>query len=241
MKKLFDIVYEDEHLLVVNKKAGVLTIPDRYHPEYFNLFTHLNQTLGKILVVHRLDKETSGLLVFAKNEHAHKHLSLQFENRQVRKGYFVIVDGTLPQGEGKIEKPIAPHYQHPERMVTTEKGKPSLTTYKVLERFRTFTSVLAEIHTGRTHQIRVHFQSIGHPLAVDSIYGRRSELFLSELKGRNYKLSKEQTEKPLISRVTLHAANLAFVHPYSCQPLEFEAPLPKDIKATLNQLRKWAL
>ncbi|MAT53368.1 MAG: RNA pseudouridine synthase [Saprospirales bacterium] len=240
MKRAYEIIHEDDALVIVNKAAGVLTIPDRYHPEKFNLFTQLNKQYGRVFVVHRLDKETSGILVFARTEQAHKNLSQQFENRTVRKAYFAIVEGELPQGEGKIDKPLAPHQHHPERMVISANGKPSLTTYKVLDRFRSYTAVEAEIHTGRTHQIRVHFQSIGHPLAVDAVYGKRNELFLSEFKRKNFTLGKGKEERPLIRRSTLHAQRLSFVHPQSGKTVEFEAPLPKDLRATLNQLRKWA-
>ncbi len=240
MKRTFEIIHEDDAIIVLNKAAGVLSLPDRYHPERFNLLAQLNKAYGKVFVVHRLDKETSGVMVFARNEEAHKHLSQQFENRAVFKHYFAIVDGELPEGEGKIDKPLAPHQHHPERMVASLRGKPSLTTYKVTHKFRAFTAVEAEIHTGRTHQIRVHFKSIGHPLAVDAIYGKRSELFLSEFKRKNFRLGKNQEERPLIRRSTLHAHRIAFTHPASGRPVEFEAPLPKDLRATLNQLQKWA-
>ena len=235
MKRAYEIIYEDDAIIAVNKSAGVLTIPDRYHPERFNLFVQLNQRYGKVFVVHRLDKETSGILLFAKNEEAHKALSQQFENRSVHKSYFAILDGVLPQGDGKIDQALAPHQHHPEKMVVSAHGKPSLTTYKVLERFSSFTAVEATIHSGRTHQIRVHFQSIGHPLAVDAVYGKRSELFLSEFKRKN------KEERPLISRTTLHAQKIAFTHPSSGQWTGFEAPLPKDLRATMNQLQKWAV
>lgn len=241
MKRAYEIIHEDESIVVVSKAAGVLTIPDRYQPEKYNLFDQLNRQFGKVFVVHRLDKETSGILLFAKTEEAHRHLSQQFENRTVRKYYLALLDGELPEGEGKIEKPLAPHQHHPERMVVKPKGKPSLTIYRVLERFRSFTAVEAQILTGRTHQIRVHFQSIGYPLAVDAIYGKRSELFLSEFKKKNFTLGKNKEERPLISRSTLHAQRIAFQHPRTGKQVEFEAPLPKDLRATLNQLQKWAV
>lgn len=240
MKRAYEIIYEDESIVVVNKAAGVLSIPDRYHPEKFNLLAQLNRQYGKVFVVHRLDKETSGILVFAKTETAHKNLSQQFENRTVSKSYFAIVDGELPEDAGTIEKPLAPHQHHPKRMVVSANGKPSLTRYQVLERFRSYTAVETQILTGRTHQIRVHFQSIGHPLAVDSVYGKRTELFLSEFKRKNFTLGKGKEERPLIKRSTLHARKLSFAHPASGKEVEFEAPLPKDLRATMNQLKKWA-
>jgi 23S rRNA pseudouridine955/2504/2580 synthase/23S rRNA pseudouridine1911/1915/1917 synthase len=217
----------------------LLTIPDRFAPEKPNLYHILQQHIGEIFVVHRLDKETSGILVFAKNEAAHKELSRQFQERTTEKIYYALLDGTLHQEEGVIEKAIAPHPAHPDRMVVAKKGKASITHYKVVELFKNFTLVEANIKTGRTHQIRVHFQSIGYPLAVDVLYGRREAFLLSDVKLKKFRLGKEEEERPMMSRSSLHAAKLTFQHPSSGEPMTFEAPLPKDFSAVLNQLRKW--
>ncbi len=239
MKGFYELIFEDEHLIVINKAPGVLTLPDRYFPEKTNLFDLLNRKYGRIFTVHRLDKETSGLLVFARDEASHRHLSLQFQNRQVEKKYLALVDGVIDADQGSIDKPIAPHSAHPERMVISQRGKPSLTTFTVLERFKTFTLVEASIKTGRTHQIRVHFQSVGHPLAVDVIYGTREAIYLSNYK-RHFNLGRNEEERPLMSRVPLHAHYIAFEHPASGQWAEFNAEPPKDFRALLNQLRKWS-
>ena len=239
MKNTYEVIFEDDDLLVVNKPPFLLTIPDRYAPEKPNLFASLNQRFGKVFTVHRLDKETSGILVFAKNEEAHRHLSQQFEGRTVDKIYFTLVEGTVHEEEGVIDKPIGPHPTHPDKMIVTAHGKPSVTHYKVIERFKKYTLVEANIKTGRTHQIRVHFQALGYPLAVDALYGRKGVFKLSDVKLGKYKLGKNQEEHPLMSRSSLHAGKLTFAHPVSGEMLVFEAPLPKDFGAVVQQLRKW--
>lgn len=239
MKHAYDIIFEDEDLVVVNKAPFVLTIPDRFAPEKPNLYHTLGDRYGKIFTVHRLDKETSGILVFAKTEEAHKHLSEQFYTRSVEKVYFALVEGHVHQEEGVIDKPIAPDPHHPDRMVVTQRGKPSLTRFKVIEHFKNFTLLEARIETGRTHQIRVHCQSMGYPLAVDALYGRKDAFYLSQVKVNKFKLGKEEEERPLMTRSSLHAARLTFLHPRTGKKLTFEAPLPKDFSAVLNQLRKW--
>ncbi len=234
------ILYEDEHLLVVEKPAGLLTIPDRSgNPD--NLYAKLQKRYGVVFIVHRLDRETSGVLCFARNEVAHRHLSMQFEHHTTDKFYHVLVDGQLHHEEGEIDKPIGEHPVISGKMAILSSGKPSLTFYRVLERFKGFTLVEVLIKTGRTHQIRVHFQSIGYPLAVDALYGQRPALFLSEIKGKKYKSGKNtEDERPLLDRVSLHASRLRLDHPVTGERLEFKSELPKDFAATLNQLRKWS-
>ncbi len=239
MKNNIDIIFEDEDILLVNKAPFLLTIPDRFAPEKPNLYHILQHHFGEIFVVHRLDKETSGILIFAKNEAAHKELSRQFQERTTEKIYFALVEGQLHQEEGVIEKAIAPHPSHPDRMVVAKKGKASITHFKVIEHFKNFTLVEANIKTGRTHQIRVHFQSIGYPLAVDVLYGRREAFLLSDVKLKKFRLGKEEEERPMMTRSSLHALKLKFQHPRTGHETTFEAPLPKDFAAVLNQLRKW--
>lgn len=239
MKNAFDILYEDEALIVVSKAPFVLTIPDRFAPDKTNLYHLLGDRFGKIFTVHRLDKETSGVLVFAKTEEVHKYLSEQFYTRSVEKVYFALVEGQVHQQAGVIDKPIAPDPQHPDRMVIAQRGKPSLTRFKVVEHFKNFSLLEAMIETGRTHQIRVHFKSMGYPLAVDALYGRRNAFYLSQVKLNKFRLGKEEEERPLMSRSSLHAWRLSFQHPRMEERLSFEAPMPKDFAAVLNQLRKW--
>ena len=236
-----EILYEDEHLIVANKPPGLLSIPDRFAPEKPNLLGLLNQRYGRAWTVHRIDRETSGLICFARNEEAHRHLSQQFEQRTVVKTYLALLDGPALPEEGTIDRPIAESQNQPGKMTVAKKGKSAVTHYKVAERFRQFTLVEARIETGRTHQIRVHFESIGHPLAVDSLYGRREAFFLSEVKLKRYQLGRDEEERPLMSRMPLHAWKLALEHPHTGERMEFEAPLPKDFAAVLKQLRKWGL
>jgi RluA family pseudouridine synthase len=235
-----EILFEDDQIIVVNKPAGLLTIPDRAGSQD-NLLHLLQRQFGDVFTVHRLDRETSGILVFARNEAAHRYLSMQFEHHTADKYYYALVDGIVHQDEGEIDKPIGEHPVIPAKMaIVFQGGKPSLTFYRVLERFKRFTLVEALIKTGRTHQIRVHFQSIGYPLAVDALYGRRSRFMLSEVKGKSYKSGKfSGEERPLMDRTSLHSLRLRIEHPVSGEQMEFKTTLPKDFNAVLTQLRKW--
>lgn len=234
-----DILYEDEHLIVADKPAGLLSIPDRFGNKD-SLLAALERKYGRIFIVHRLDRETSGVICFARNESAHRHLSIQFERHTADKFYLALLDGVLHHDEGEIDKPIGEHPTISGKMAIVHTGKPSLTFYRVLERFKRFTLAEALIKTGRTHQIRVHFQSIGYPLAVDALYGRRAAFFLSEIKGKAYKSGKyTEQERPLMDRTSLHSSRLRLDHPANNERMEFKAELPKDFAAVLNQLRKW--
>jgi RluA family pseudouridine synthase len=230
-----EILFEDDVVVVIDKPAGLLSIPDRFGVEIPNAEAILRKKYGEIYVVHRLDKDTSGVMVFAKSEGAHKNLSLAFENRQITKKYLALVDGVPLPSEGEIEAPIGEDPSKAGKMkVDTKTGKDSSTSFKIVERFRKYSLLELNPKTGRQHQIRVHCAYIGHPLVVDILYGKRKELKLSEFK-RGYKGS---SEKPILGRLALHAKSLTFNHPTSGQELTFEAELPKDIKATLNQMRQ---
>lgn len=234
-----DILFEDDQLVVANKPAGLLSIPDRFGNKD-SLLALLERKYGKVFIVHRLDRETSGIICFALNETAHRHLSLQFEHHTADKFYLALLDGVLHHDEGEIDKPIGEHPTISGKMAIVHSGKPSLTFYRVLERFKSFTLAEALIKTGRTHQIRVHFQSIGYPLAVDALYGRRSAFYLSEIKGKAYKSGKyTEEERPMMDRTSLHSSRLRLDHPVTGERIEFKAEMPKDFAAVLNQLRKW--
>lgn len=239
LKQKVSILYEDEDIVIVNKPSRYLSIPDRHDETKPNVLSFLTNKYGKVFTVHRLDKETSGILCFAKNETAHKVLSKQFQERTVEKIYYALVDGILTPSEGTINLSIAPHPARPGKMMVSNKGKRSLTTYKVVEQFNNFSLVEANIKTGRTHQIRVHFEAIGFPLAIDTLYGTRTEFFLSEVKLRKFRLGKNQEERPLMTRTTLHAYRLVLEQPTTQKRLIFEAPLPKDFSAVVKQLQKW--
>ncbi|MCC7504475.1 MAG: RluA family pseudouridine synthase [Saprospiraceae bacterium] len=237
----YELIYKDDDILVVNKPAGLLTIPDRFGNKD-SLLEALQKDFGHVLTVHRLDRETSGILCFARNEAAHRSLSMQFEHHTTDKFYLVLLDGILHHDEGEIDKPIGEHPTIAGKMTISNSGKPSLTFYRALERFRHFTLAEALIKTGRTHQIRVHFQSIGYPLAVDALYGRRPAFYLSEIKGKAYKSGKySEEERPMMERTSLHAFRLRIDHPVTGERMEFKTELPKDFNAVLTQLRKWGV
>ena len=230
------IIYEDENLIALNKPSGLLSIPDREGKD-ISLKKLLIEKYGNIFTVHRLDKDTSGLIVFAKNEIAHKHLSQQFEERQTEKIYLGLVLGSPAEKKGTIDAPIAEHPGKKGLMTVYRKGKESITDYEVLEDFKIFSWIQFQIHTGRTHQVRVHAKHIGHPVVCDELYGDGKPILLSSLKHK-FKLSKnELEERPILSRLALHALSLQFATTKE-EILKLEAPLPKDLRALLQQLRK---
>lgn len=227
------MLFENDRLIAVNKPAGILVIPDQYTPREGTLVGKLSQETGrKIFIVHRIDRDTTGVVVFAKDAEAHAALSQQFEGGAVEKKYLALLNGTVADDEGSIRVPIIVEGR---KVSTGSGGKESETGYRVLERFRDFTLVEALPRTGRRHQIRVHFASIGHPLAVDPEHGGRTALCLSEFK-KKYKVSGR--EKPLIARLSLHAASVTFTEPVEGKRITVEAPLPDDFEITLKQLRK---
>ena len=235
MKKSFSLTYQDEELLVVNKAPGVLSVPDRYDSQRFNLATKVDALFPGARPVHRLDRDTSGLLIFARTKEAFKHLSQQMERRLVEKEYLALLRG-IPSAEGIIDKPLL-RVDHTNRVIVNPAGKESKTEYTTRQTYGNITLVQVKLHTGRTHQIRVHFQSIGCPLLVDQTYGFAEAFYLSEVKPR-YRTGKNQEERPLLDRVPLHAHSLRFMHPQTNQKLTIEAELPKDMRAVLNQLEK---
>jgi 23S rRNA pseudouridine955/2504/2580 synthase/23S rRNA pseudouridine1911/1915/1917 synthase len=244
--KGFSVIFENDDFLAINKEAGMLTIPDRHDETQLSLYKILNHQYGKIFIVHRLDRDTSGLILFAKNETTHKYLSQLFEQRNIEKKYLGIVRGSMPEKNGSINEPIAEHPVKKGVMVAFpssggvrggKKGKPSLTNYEVLEDYGIYSLVQFEIQSGRTHQIRVHTKSIGHPIICDEIYGDGKPVLLSSFK-KKYKLShNELEERPLINRLALHSASLRFTDMRGEQ-FFLEAPLLKDMKALLQQLKK---
>ncbi len=236
--KLSDItVFENEDFIALNKPSGLLSIPDREGKDV-SLKKLLIEKYGNIFTVHRLDKGTSGMIVFAKNEESHKYLSQQFEGRQTEKIYCGLVLGSLAEKKGSIDAPIAEHPVKKSLMTIHRNGKESLTDYELLEDFKIFSWVQFQIHTGRTHQIRVHAKHIGHPVVCDEMYGDGKPVLLSSLKHK-FKLSKnELEERPLLNRLALHALSLKFTK-VNGETVKLEAPLPKDLKALLQQLRKW--
>ena len=233
------IIFEDDSVVAVNKPAGLLTLPDRYRRELPNVRAILEAHYGSIFTVHRLDTDTSGILLFARDAEAHRNLSMQFEQHTPEKVYQAVVAGIVEQDEFEIDIPLAPDERKPGLTRPSARGKESLTVVNVVERYRMASYVECRPKTGRHHQIRAHLAAVGHPLLVDPDYGRLAEFMLSTIK-RRYKVSKGATERPLIARTTLHAASLTVAHPVTGEPLSIIAPLPKDISAVLQVLRKYA-
>ena len=232
-----EIIVENDNFVALNKPAGLLSVPDRYDQALPSLKKILQEGYGEIFVVHRLDRETSGLIIFAKNENAHKHYSQIFSEREVEKYYLGMVRGSLEPKKSTIDIPIAENEVTKGKMLTHKRGKPSITHYEVVEEFSGFSWVQFRIETGRTHQIRVHMQHAGHPILCDELYGSKDPVFLSSLK-RNFKLSKNEfEERPLLARLALHSSKLKF-NDVTGERVELEAPLPRDLNALLKQIRK---
>lgn len=233
------ILYCDESLVAVNKPPGMLSIPDRFQKEAPTVRAFLERKMGKVYIVHRLDKNTSGVMLLARTPEVHRALSLQFEYRRVEKIYHAVLAGILEKDELEIDFPLLPDPRRPGRMIPSARGKEARTYLRVLRRFQVATYVECRLQTGRLHQVRVHCAAIGHPLLVDPDYGGASAFFLSSIK-RRYKLAKEEVERPLLERVPLHALALGFEHPVTGQWMRIEAPLPKDFRALLHALQKYA-
>jgi 23S rRNA pseudouridine1911/1915/1917 synthase len=230
-----DIIYEDADLVALNKPAGLVVHPAAGHREHTLVNALLHHCGGQLSgiggvtrpgIVHRLDKDTSGCLVAAKNDDAHLHLCAQFAGRSVEKTYLALVCGRMSRLSGCIEAAIARDPAHRQRMaVTAKKGRDARTRFRVLERWSAATLVEAEPLTGRTHQIRVHLRHLGFPVAGDAVYGRRATARLKENTGYS------------APRLLLHARRLALTHPRTQQRMVFEAPPPADFAAALAFFR----
>jgi 23S rRNA pseudouridine1911/1915/1917 synthase len=230
------IVFENDDFIAINKPAGLLSIPDRTQSET-SLKDILINKYGNIFTVHRIDKDTSGLIVFAKNEVAHKFLSQAFEERKVEKYYQGIVHGSPAAKSATIDAPISEHPLHKGLMTVHRNGKPSVTDYVVIEDHKSFSLLQFQLHTGRTHQIRVHCKNMGHPLACDELYGDGKPILLSALK-KKFRLSKhDEEERPMLNRLALHSYRLKFTDADG-NAYELTAELPKDMRALLQQLKK---
>ncbi|MES2429608.1 MAG: RluA family pseudouridine synthase [Bacteroidota bacterium] len=235
-KHVLDIIFENDHFLAINKPAGMLSIPDREQSQP-SLKDKLIEKYGSIFTIHRLDRETSGIILFAKNEATHKYFSKIFEEREVEKYYMGLVLGSPSNKKGTIDAGIMENPVFKGQMVINKKGKPSLTDYEVIEDLGKYSLVKFQLHTGRTHQIRVHTKNIGHPLACDPVYGDGKPIMLSSFK-KKFKLSKhDEEERPLLNRIALHSYQLKFKDELGNE-FDLVAELPKDIRALLQQLKK---
>ncbi len=237
-----DIIYEDDHLLVVNKQPGMVV-----HPAYGNktgtlvnaLLAHCNRLSDvggqtRPGLVHRLDKDTSGLLVIAKDDVTHVELARQLSDRKIEREYRAVVWGRLKEKEGRIEAALARHPKDRIKMTINPEGKHAVTHYKVLEDLNLTSYIKLNLETGRTHQIRVHMTSIGHPVFSDSTYGGRGK----QLGGMNTERTKFFTRLlKEFNRQMLHAKSIGFVHPALHKMMRFDSDLPGDMQELLDLLR----
>ena len=214
-----DVVYEDEDVIVVNKPAGLVVHPAPGHPDgtlVNALLHHCGSSLSGIGgelrpgIVHRIDRDTSGLIIAAKNDAAHQALSAQLQDHTLARTYEAVVVGNLREDRGTVDAPIGRHHTDRKKMAVTDRGgRAAVTHWEVLERFQGFTHVRCRLETGRTHQIRVHMAHIGHPLTGDFLYGAE--------------------DRDLIPRPALHSGYLSFRHPITGENMQFSVPLPEDM------------
>jgi 23S rRNA pseudouridine1911/1915/1917 synthase len=233
--KLPEIIFENDEFIALNKPAGLLSVPDRTQsaPSLKDL---LIEKYKQIFTVHRLDRETSGVIIFAKTAESHQFLSVIFQEREVEKTYRGIVWGVPASASGKIELPIMEHPSKNGTMIIHRKGKSASTGYEVLENFGKYALMRFDLFTGRTHQIRVHMKDSGHPILCDPLYGDGKPIYVSTLK-KNYKHSGFNEEKPILARLALHASKISFTDMQG-KLFTLEAEMPKDLRALLSQMRK---
>lgn len=238
-----DIVFEDEHLLVVNKPAGMVTHPahGHYTGTLVNALLHYCQNLSMLNttmrpgIVHRLDKDTSGLMVVAKDDHIHHQLALQFSKRTIEREYWAIAWGTFKKSKGIVEATIGRSKSNRKKVVVMKEGKHSVTEYEVLRQFEFLSLLRLKLGTGRTHQIRVHLSHIGHPVLGDPTYGGRNHLW-GGLTGKKSQQARNLLD--IMGRQALHAKTIGFVHPKTKKLLSFDSQLPEDMQLVLERLSK---
>lgn len=225
-----EILYEDKDVIVVNKPQGMVVhpAPGAYHGTMVNALLYHCKDLSGINgvirpgIVHRIDKDTSGILVVAKNDNAHNILAEQLKDHSMTREYYALVEGIIKEDEGTINKPLARHPKERIKIAVIEGGREAITHFNVIERFKDHTLVRCILETGRTHQIRVHMAYIGHPLVGDPVYGYKKQKF--KLQGQ-----------------MLHAKVLGFIHPSTKEYIRFESPLPDYFEDVLNKLRASSL
>jgi len=230
------LIFENDDFIALNKPSGLLSIPDREGKD-ISLKVLLQEKYNSIFTVHRLDRDTSGLIIFAKNAATHKYLSQQFEGRTMKKIYSGLVIGSPTDKKGTINLPLAENTVQRGVMIIHTRGKESITDYELVEDFGIYAWMQFRIHTGRTHQIRVHMKELGHPIVCDSIYGDGKPVLISSFK-KKFNLSKDELEeRPILGRLALHSFQLSFTD-QGDKLVSLEAPLHKDLRATLQQLQK---
>jgi 23S rRNA pseudouridine1911/1915/1917 synthase len=239
-----DIVFEDDTLLIVNKRAGMVTHPayGNYTGTLVNALLHHCDSLSTLNtemrpgIVHRLDKDTTGLMVVAKNDVAHHHLARQFSSRTIDREYWALVWGKFEQRKGTIEASLGRSKKDRKKVAVTAGGKQAITDYQVLEEFAFLSLIRLKLRTGRTHQIRVHLAHIGHPVFGDPTYSGRSHTW-GGLEGKA--ALKAQALLKLINRQALHAKTIGFIHPATKETMKFESELPEDMKEVIARIEGW--
>lgn len=243
-KNPFAVIYADDDIIALNKAAGLLTAADRWDPDAPRLdllvqkdLPHIAPSCQKLYAVHRIDKDTSGVLLYALNAQAHRTLNSAFQDRRIRKTYHALVYGQPAQEHFTIDLPLCADGDSLHRTVIDKRrGKEAVTHCTVLEVFRNFTLLEARPVTGRTHQIRVHLAAASYPIVCDPLYGSGKPVLLSELKPRWR--GDPYAEKPLINRLALHAYKIAGTHPGTGDEFSFTAEYAKDFKSIVHQLQK---
>jgi len=252
-----NVIYEDEYLMVLNKSPDTVVHPSRGHAGgtlvnalafHCNNLSSLNGPL-RPGIVHRLDRDTSGAILVVKDEKVHKHLALQFENREIKKEYLAVVKGETEFDSDRIDLPIGKDKRDRKKMaIRHDNGKNAVSIFEVLERFPGFTLVKVFLETGRTHQIRVHMKTIGHPVIADSEYGNSEACYVEDLmkpvlNKAIHNLAKKtelcnNITGPIIERQALHAYKIGFIHPVTHKAMEFTAEIPEDMCNLIITLRK---
>ena len=238
-----DVIYEDDWIIILNKPPDMVVHPSKGH-QYGTLVNavayhckQLSQRGGELRpgVVHRLDRDTSGVIAFVKDESVHERIAEQFADRSVEKEYLAICEGRVELDSDVVDAPIGRHVRgHDKMAIRHDTGKEASTVYQVVERLGAFTVVRCFPHSGRTHQIRVHLQHIGHPVVCDTAYGRRDAIYPSDLTGEEH----QPSEEPLLARQALHARRLTIHHPVLDRSMTFEAEVAPDMMALIEALRR---
>lgn len=242
----YEILFSDEHIIVINKPAGLPVLPDGWEKDAPYLVKMLEAEYGKIWTVHRLDKFTSGAIVFARTAEAHRSLNIQFEKHEVKKVYHALVEGRPRWDEHTARHPLRANVGHKHRTIVDNRtGKPSVTHFRVLHRFDGFSLLEALPETGRTHQVRVHAAELGHPLLGDSLYGahetKSGQDLAAMVEASEAGIDPRRLLDPrssIISRPALHARSLTFTHPATGETLTFKAEYPEDFASALANLER---